>query len=74
MKDSVEVQLPGSDRLFIVLRMEEPSDHISLTPLDDILLDFGHCPTIENLVSGFPGALIAGSTHVVNCPIASNTD
>lgn len=74
MKYSVEVQPPGRDHLFIVLRMEESSDCISLTPLDNIPLDLSNCPTIESLVSGLPGALTAVSTHVVNCPIASNTD
>ena len=74
MKDPVEVQPPVRDRLFIVLRLEEASDPISLTPLNDIPLYLGYCPATESSVSEFPDVFIAGSTHVVNCPIASNTD
>ena len=52
MKNLVEVQLPGSDRLFVVLRVETPGDHTSLTPtLGDVLLDLRHSPVIERLVS-----------------------
>jgi len=74
MKDPVQVQPPGRDRLFVVLRVERPRKPISLTPLDDVLLYIGHGPAIWNLVSEWSGVCIAGSTHVVNCPIASNTD
>ena len=73
MKDPVEAQPPGRDRLPVALHMEHPRDHIPLTPLDDVLLDFGHSPAIGRSISEWSGACIAGSTHVVNCPIASNT-
>jgi len=34
LKNLVEVQLPGGDRLFVVLRVETSRDHIPFTPLD----------------------------------------
>ena len=74
MKDPVEIQPPGRDRLFIVLRMKHPGGRISSTPLDDVLLDLGHSPVIGSSGSEWPGVCVAGSTHVVNCPIASNMD
>ena len=74
MKDPVEFQPPGCDRIFITLRMEHPSDPITFIQLDDVLLDIGHSSVVGNLVSEYPGTCIAGSTHVVNCPIASKTD
>jgi hypothetical protein len=33
LKDLIEVQLPGGDRLFVVLRMGVSRDHIPFTPL-----------------------------------------
>ena len=74
MKDPVEVRPPGRDRLFVILRMEHPRDPISLTPLSDVLLDLGHSPVIRSSVSERPGVCVASSAHVVNCPIAPNTD
>ena len=45
----------------------------------DIVTDVGHDSVgvrdfVANSVSGSPDVCIAGSTHAVNCPIASNTD
>ena len=74
MKDPVEIQPPGRNRFFIVLRVEYPRDSTSSTTLDDVLLDLGHSPAIGDLVSEYPGVCVDGSTHVVNCPIASKTD
>ena len=51
VEDPVEVQPPGRDRPLIVLRMENPRDCISFTPLDDTPLDLCHSPAIANLVS-----------------------
>jgi len=48
MKDPVEVQLPGSDRLLIILRVEKSRDRISLAPLDNVSLDLGHSPEVES--------------------------
>ena len=50
MKDPIEVQPPGRDRLLIVLGVEESRDRISFTPLDDVPLDLGHSPAIEESV------------------------
>ena len=74
MEDPVEVQLPGGDHFFIVLRVEVSRDDVSFTPLDDVLLNLGHGPLVESLVSEPPSVWIIGSTYVVNCSIASNTD
>jgi len=74
MKDPIEVQSPGRDRLFVVLRVEHLREPISLTPPDDVLLNISHGPAIRSLVSKWSGVRTAGSTRVVNCPIASNTD
>ena len=73
MEDPVEVGPPGNNRLFIVLRVEEPRDSVSFTPLDDLPLNLGHSSAIESLVSESPKVYAAGSTHVVNCSIASST-
>jgi hypothetical protein len=35
MKNFVELQLPGCDSLFVVLRVVTPGDHIPFTPLDE---------------------------------------
>lgn len=51
MKNPIEVRPPGGDSFFIVLRVEEPSDRISFTLLDDVPLDPGHSPAIERSVS-----------------------
>lgn len=74
MKDSVELQPPGGDRILVGLRVEESRDSVPFTPLDDLPLDLGHSPAIETLVREWPSGCIAGQTHMVNCPIASNTD
>jgi len=34
LKDLVEVQLPGGDRLLVVLRAEVPRDRIAFVPLE----------------------------------------
>ena len=34
LESLVEVRPPGSDRLFIALRVQMPRDHIPFTPLD----------------------------------------
>ena len=73
MKDPVEVQLPASDRFFIV-HVDKSRDRIPFTPLDNFPLDLGHSPVIESVVSKSLGVCIAGSTHVVRCSIASRTD
>ena len=44
MTNSVEVQPPGNDRLFIVLRMVESRNRIPFTPLDNVPLNLGYSP------------------------------
>ena len=51
MKDPIEIQPPGCDRLFVVLSVEHSGGPISFTLLDDVALDLGHGPVIENLVN-----------------------
>ena len=74
MEDTVKAEPPSSDGLLIILRMEESRYCIFPTLFDDLSLDPRNGPAIENLLSGSPGICITGSTHVVNCPIASSTD
>ena len=73
MEEPVEVRPPASDRIFIVLGVEESRDHVSLTPLDHLRLDLSHGPAIERSVSESPGISAAGPTNVVSCLIASDT-
>ena len=73
MKNPVEVQLPGSDCLIVVLLVKMSRDRISFTALDDVLLDLGHSPATESLVSISPRVGIADSADVVNCSIALRT-
>ena len=74
MKNPVEVHPPFTDRLSIIVRVEEPSGNVLFAPLDDLPLDLGRGPAVKISVSVLPDICTAGSTHAVNCPIASNTD
>ena len=73
VKYPVEIHSPGTDRLSVIVRVEESSGQVLFATLDDLPLDLGRSPAIEILVSGLPGVGTAGPTHAVNCPIASNT-
>jgi hypothetical protein len=73
LKDIVEVQLPGGDRLFVVLHVEVSRDYIPFTPLDELLVNVCHGPTIEYF-SGRSEADVVGSTHNFNRFIAPYTD
>ena len=74
MKDSVEVQPPVCDGLFIVLCVKKPGYHIPSTPFGDVSLDICHGSTTESMVSKLYIIFTsAGSAHVVNCSIASRT-
>ena len=74
VKDPVEVQFPGPDRILIARRMDKSRDRVSLTLLDDLPLNLRHSPAIKSVVSELPKACITGLTYVVNCSIASRTD
>jgi hypothetical protein len=74
MKNPVEIQPPGIDRLVVVLLVETSRDHISFTPLHDVLLDLGHSSAVKSFVGGSSDIATAGSTHIVNCSIAPRTD
>ena len=73
MESPVEVRPPTGDRLFIILRVEESGEHVSLTPLGDLRLYLCHGPAIESSVSEPPGVCIVDATNAVNCSIASDT-
>ena len=47
MKNPVEVQLPGGDRLFIVLRVVTSRDRVPFASLDDVSLDLISNPDRE---------------------------
>ena len=72
--DLIELQLPGSDRLFVIPRSELSGERVPLASLDDIPLDIGHHPAIEGLVSKSTNVCVTSSTHVVNRSIALRTD
>ena len=50
LKDILEAQLPGSDRLFIFLRAETPTDHAPFIPLRELPLDICYDPAIESIM------------------------
>ena len=52
LKNLVQVHPPGSNRLFIFLRIEMPRDRIPFSPLGDILLNICHDPAVESIMSG----------------------
>ena len=53
LKNLVEVQLPGRDRLFVVLRVKQSRDRIPFAPLDQLPLNICHSPAIgRTLVDG----------------------
>jgi len=51
VKDSVEVQSPGSDFFLVVLRVKVLRNHISFALLYDLLLDFRHSPEVRSKTS-----------------------
>ena len=46
-KNPLEVQIPGRDRLFIVIRVITSRDRIPSAPLGDVPLDLVHNPDTE---------------------------
>ena len=52
MKDPRKVSVPGGNRIFIALRIEEFEERILVTLLVDISLDLCDSSEIESLVSG----------------------
>ena len=51
MKDPVEIQLPGGNRILVIFCMDESGEQIPLTLLNDSSLDFFHSPAVESVVS-----------------------
>ena len=51
VENPVEVQSPGGDRLFIILRVEDSRDRILFTPFDVAPLDLGHSTAIERSIN-----------------------
>ena len=74
MKDPIEVQPPGGDRVFIIPRVEYSGGYISFTSFDYVPPDFRHSSAVEGSLSESADGCMNGSAHVVNCPIASSTD
>ena len=60
LKDPGEVPVPTRDRIFVRLRMQTTRDRMPFTLFDDLLLDLGHRPAIETLVSGPLGVVHIG--------------
>jgi len=75
LKDLVEVQLPGGDRLLVVLRAEVPRDRIPFIPLDQLLLNVCHGPKIESiLVDGSRCMFLARLTTSIDLSHHTRTD
>ena len=74
VKNTVKLQPPGSDCLFIILRVVMSRDRVPFTSLNNVPLDLVHSSTIQSLVRKSHGVRIADSTYVVNLSIASRTD
>ena len=55
MKDTMEVQLPCRNRVFVIPRMEESKDPVGSAPLHDLFLYICDDPTIDAMVSGRRG-------------------
>jgi len=71
LKDLVEVQLPGGDRLLVVLRAEVPRDRIPFIPASPECLPRSYD---REYLSGRFEMYVSGSTHNFNRFIASYTD
>lgn len=74
MANLIEIQCPGGDCLFVVLRVVIPRKRMPFAPFDDITLDLGHSPAVEGLVYKSSNMCAASSTHVASDPTASRTD
>jgi len=68
-KNSGEVQPPGGDCLFIVLR-EDSRDRIPFPPLDNLFLDLRHSPAIQGMVNRAQGSspLISLTPSIAQSP------
>ena len=67
VKDSIEIQLPASNLLLIVLRVEQSRDRISSALLDDLPLNFGHSSTIERLVCRCAHGCFSSRSQLLDC-------
>ena len=52
MKDPVEVQLPGCNRILVTPRVEDSGEPIPSTLLSDLLLNLIHSSVFQSIVSG----------------------
>jgi len=50
LKNILEAQLPGSDRLFIFLRAETPTNHAPFIPLRELPPNICYGPAIERII------------------------
>lgn len=73
MKDPVEVQPPGGDRVFIALCVENARNWVPLGVFDDLFLYLRHGPTIKCVFGQPSKPRTGGSTYVVNWFIAWRT-
>jgi len=54
MENSVELQFPGCNLLFVVPRMEETGSPVALALFRDLALDAGHRSVVKRRVVGQP--------------------
>ena len=74
MENPVEVQLPGRDRILVILCMDESGKRIPSALLDDVFLNLRNGPAIDSVVSELRMICVPDLTRLVNCSIASRTD
>jgi len=71
LKNILEAQLPGSDRLFIFLRTEAPTDHASFIPLRELPPNICHGPAIEMIMMNGRDACRWFNSHrqLIHCTV-----
>ena len=63
LKNILEAQRPGSDRLFIFLRAETPIDHASFLPLRELPPNICYGPVIESIMMNGRGTCRWFNSH-----------
>ena len=74
MKDPVEVRLPSSDLVLVILRMGKSRDRVPLALFHDFPFDLHYGPVVKSTVSELLKLYVVGLTHVISCFIAIRTD
>ena len=71
VKDPIEIRPPGSDRDFILLRVEKARDRIWFVRFDDGPLDLRHGSVVESVVNK-PGTVSGSASFKLTLLIAQS--